>query len=90
MKKKLLLITGIFFTDFRFGVNAGGKRKDYIEPNILSQFLELKADFLKNYCAIREFRITFTANDRNDHVAMFTLHLPHVVFSFSVKVNCLC
>ena len=33
------------------------------------------------------FRITFTANGRNDHVTMFTLHLPLAVFSLSVKLS---
>ena len=36
---------------------------------------------------IRKSRITFTANGRNDHVTMFTLYLPLVVFSFSAKLS---
>ena len=36
---------------------------------------------------IERFRITFTANGRDDHATMFTLHLPLAVFSFSVKLS---
>ena len=34
-------------------------------------------------------RITFTANGRNDHVTMFTQHLPLAVFSFLVNFSTL-
>ena len=34
------------------------------------------------------FRITFTANGRNDHVTVFTLYLPcTAVFSFVVELS---
>ena len=36
---------------------------------------------------IERFRITLTANGRNDHVTMFILYLPLAVFSFSVKLS---
>ena len=36
---------------------------------------------------LEKFRITFTANGRNDHVTMFILYLPLAVFSFSVKLS---
>ena len=36
----------------------------------------------------KRFRIIFTENGRNDHMTMFMLHLPLVVFSFSVKLSC--
>ena len=35
----------------------------------------------------RGFRITFTANGRNDNMVMFFLFLPLTVFSFSVKFS---
>ena len=34
---------------------------------------------------IDRFRITLTANGKNEHVIMFALYLPLTVFSFSVK-----
>ena len=36
---------------------------------------------------LERFKATFTANDRNDHVTMFILHLPLAVFSFSAKLS---
>ena len=37
--------------------------------------------------SIERFTVAFTANGRNDHVTMFTLHLPLAVFSFSEKLS---
>ena len=36
---------------------------------------------------LERFRISFTANGRNDHVTVFTLYLPCAVFSFVVELN---
>ena len=36
---------------------------------------------------VERFRVTFTANSRNDHVTMFILHLPLAVFSFSAHLS---
>ena len=38
---------------------------------------------------IERFRITFTANGKNDHVTLLTLSLALAVFSFIVKLSCL-
>ena len=38
---------------------------------------------------LERFKITFTANGRNDHVTMFILNLSLAVFSFSVKLSSL-
>ena len=35
---------------------------------------------------IKEIRITFTANGRNDHVMMFILHLPLAVLSIFIDL----
>ena len=36
---------------------------------------------------LERFRISFTSNGRNDHVTVFTLYLPCIVFSFVVELS---